>query len=64
VPEISNILVVDGKILIVSLFFLRRQHQLARWKPRLLSLSAVRILPIVVVHKKKGIRGRGDLEKG
>jgi hypothetical protein len=57
VLEINNILAVDGKMINSFLIFLIRQHQLARWKPCLLRLSTMRILPIAAVHKKKAMHG-------
>jgi hypothetical protein len=43
--------------LIVSTFFLHRQHQLAKEKAHLLRLSIVRILPFAAVREEKAMQG-------
>jgi len=50
---------VNSQRLIVSSSFSQRQQWLISWNPHLLRLSTVRILPKVVAHKKKAMRG-GD----
>jgi len=57
VPDIHKKLTMEEKIINSFLILLTKATSINQLKSRLLRLSTVRILPRVVAHKKKAMRG-------